>query len=120
MDELEKDILKGAKSFARIISLLFLCCGFLGLGMLKLVGYEPILDEFAKWFYPSWFVYVVGFIEIVLALALFYAPTRKKAILLAAVLMLSALTTHAMYGEYDSFAGPVFMLVLLAILWKSE
>ncbi|MFN8319536.1 MAG: DoxX family protein [Saprospiraceae bacterium] len=102
------------------ISLLILSVGFLGVGMLKLISYPSLVVSFQKWHLPAWFIYVVGLSELCIAVALFYAPWRKKTIVAAAILMVGAITVHMMAGEVSQLYGPVVVLFLLAVLWVSE
>ena len=108
------------KSALGKISLLILGVGFLGVGMLKLISYPSLVASFQKWHLPPWFIYVVGLCELCIAVALFYAPWRKKTIVAAAILMVGAITVHLMAGELSQLYGPTVVLFLLAVLWASE
>lgn len=50
---------------AAVVALVFIFSG----GM-KLMGAEPIVQNFIRWGYPLWFMYLVAVVEVVAAVAL--------------------------------------------------
>jgi hypothetical protein len=74
-----------------LVAQMFLCVGFLGVGMLKIVGYPTIAASFQKWNFPTIFMYVIGFIEVVLSISLLYKPSRFYSQILAAVILIGLL-----------------------------
>jgi uncharacterized membrane protein len=103
-----------------ILAILFLSVGFLGVGMVKLVDHPETMTSFAKWGFPSWFMYVVGVFEILLALALFYKPSRKIAIVATLLHMAVALTIHIVFNESDQLYGPILVITLAILLFFAE
>jgi uncharacterized membrane protein YphA (DoxX/SURF4 family) len=108
------------KKAISILTVLFLSVGFLGVGMVKLVDHPETIASFAKWGFPSWFMYVVGVFEILLAIALFYKPSRKIAILLTLLHMVVALTIHILFKESDQLYGPILVITLAIFLFFAE
>jgi uncharacterized membrane protein YphA (DoxX/SURF4 family) len=108
------------KKVVTIFCILFLCAGFLGVGMLKLVNYPSIVESFVKWGIPVYFKYVLGLFEILLAIGIFYRPTRKFAILSGFILMTAAIYVHLSNNEAGQLYGPVFVCALLISLLISD
>ena len=88
---------------------------FLGAGLPKLAGFQEFVNNFQRWGYPGWFVYLVGAVEVAGAILLLVPRTVTLASLLLGGDMLGALFTHVKAGEWPALAGPVVLLVLLAV-----
>lgn len=116
LNDLRSEFVEGVKGFGRIIIILFLSVGFLGVGMLKLVGMPEMASEFARWKLPSWSLYAIGFLEVILAVLLFYVPTRKTACKVVMLFMLIVATFHAYLGEYDRLLAPSILLAAAFLL----
>jgi len=112
MDEILKNILISFKN----ILILVICVGFLGAGMLKMVELPALVAEFNYWGFPVWVMYVIGLIEIVLAIGVFYLPTRIPSLFAFIALMTGALLVHIVYGEYNFLIAPIFLSTLCAII----
>jgi len=79
----------------------------------KLAGNPKLVEEFAKWGYPSWFHLLIGGSEVTLAALLLYPRTALLGAGGIIVIMLGAAYTHAVI---EGKAGPAaFTLVLLAL-----
>ncbi len=102
------------------VCILFLSCGFLGVGMLKLTNYESMDAAFTKWGLPEFIKYGIGFFEVVLAMALFYKPTRKLAAIAAFLLMVGAVYIHFSNDEVSQLYGPSLVVFLLTGLILSD
>lgn len=113
---LEKEI----KNIFSTLSVMFLSVGFLGVGMLKLVSLKEIVDSFDKWHIPQVFRYLIGLMEVGLAVTLYYKPTRRMSMLICFIHMLGATSIHLYYNEASQLYGPVTVLVLLAIMFYSD
>jgi uncharacterized membrane protein YphA (DoxX/SURF4 family) len=111
------------ESIKKVISLLttlLLSVGFMGVGMVKMIDHGPTLASFAKWGFPSFAVYLVGLFEIVLALAIFYKPSRKFAAIIAILHMIIAFSIHIVFQEPEQFYGPILVLTLSFFLLFAE
>lgn len=117
---LQEKVTQDLKSAIRNLSLLVLCVGFLGVGMLKVTAYPVIVESFHRWGYPIWLMYSIGCIEVSLGIALFYEPWRKKAIPVSVALMVGALATHIWASEWSQLYGPAVVLVFIALLAISQ
>jgi putative oxidoreductase len=112
MDEILRNILISLKN----IFIVIICVGFLGAGMLKMVELPELVAEFNYWGFPAWIMYVIGIIEIVLAIGVFYLPTRIPSLFAFIVLMTGALLVHIVYGEYNFLIAPIFLSTLCGII----
>ncbi len=112
MDSLKKGV--------TIFCILFLCAGFLGVGMLKLVNYPLINESFTKWGIPMYLKYLIGLFEISLSLCIFYKPYRKYAVFSALVLMVGAIYIHISHNETSQLYGPIFVCTLLISILISD
>ena len=118
MTSIENTILSNVKGGLRLLLVLFLAGGFLGIGMLKLVSMPELVNYFTVWEIPLWVMYVVGLIEVVLSIMVFYLPTRKWACYGIIVLMVGATVLHISQADYSYIVGPsVIILATLLLLW---
>lgn len=108
------------KAALRNVSLLILSVGFLGVGMLKLIAFPAMVTAFAQWQLPNWSMYLVGALELGIAVSLFYQPWRSKAILAAFALMLGAIGVHLVAGQFSQLYGPFVVLLFAGLLRYTE
>jgi uncharacterized membrane protein HdeD (DUF308 family) len=100
---------------ANVVALI-LCVGFLGAGMVKLVGVQGVPDAFEKWGYPAFTQYLIGIIELGLFILFFLRKTRVLASIIALVLMAGAIYTHVANMESDQLYGPALIIFLSTVL----
>lgn len=90
---------------------------FIGSGISKLLGAQGQIDNFARWGYPGWFMYLIGGLEVAAALLLLTALVLDRLAtvggLLIAVIMLGAFYTRITNNE--SVASTIMPLVLFAV-----
>jgi len=90
-----------------------LAAAFVLSGGTKLSGPEEMANNFIRWGYPSWFMYVTGAIELVAAVMLLIPRTRFVGAFLLVATMGGAVLTHVVNAEaVHSF--PALVLGLLA------
>lgn len=92
----------------------------LGLGMLaaggaKLAGVEQLAQNFARWGYPGWFLYLTGVIEIVAGIGVAVPKTRLPGSAIVAGTMIGATVTHIRAGEGVGETIPALLHLLVAI-----
>lgn len=109
--------MSGEKSIRRERGIWFvtavLALVFLMAGTMKILAVDPLPDNYIKWGYPLWFLYVVGSIEI---LGAFVLVLRKYASLGALVLggvMFGAFITHLVTAQWAALIAPVVLFGLL-------
>lgn len=98
---------------------------FVASGAAKLAGSARMVEGFQAWGYPVGFMYAVGVVE-VLGAVLLWMPGRRVldaslrfwGASALSVIMLGAVGTHLMHGEYAALALPAALLGL--VLWLSR
>ncbi|WDS36576.1 DoxX family protein [Pseudoxanthomonas sp.] len=79
-----------------------------------------IYGEYLKWGYPRWFHFVTGSLELTAAILLFRAPSRLLGSALGCAVMLAALATVIIHGEYGHAVPPSIVATLsLVVGWIS-
>ena len=77
-----------------------------------------IYEEYLKWGYPHWFHFVTGSLELTAALLLLRAPSRVLGAALGCTVMLAALATVVVHGEYGHAVPPLIAAILsLVVGW---
>ncbi|MFU8926723.1 DoxX family protein [Acinetobacter puyangensis] len=79
------------------------------------MGPQKILEEYARWGYPSWFHFVTGSLELISAILIAIVATRFVGSILASCIMLSAALTVIYHGEYTHAIAPLVVLILLLL-----
>ena len=92
---------------------------FLIFGVSKLMGLEMMVNNFIRWGYPSWFLYVVGGLEVLGAIGLMLPQFRRYAAMGLIALMLGAIFTHIKAGEMSQVINPLIHALIagLIIYW---
>lgn len=110
------------QTYAVYAVMALLTLGFLMFGGTKLAGQQMHVENFAKWGYPSWFMYLTGLIEVVGAVLLWPQRTRLIGALLLVATMLGAIATHLVNGEGLAAAAMPIVLLLLAafVAWSNR
>ncbi|WP_257455965.1 DoxX family protein [Archangium lipolyticum] len=98
------------------VATVLLAVAFLGAGSAKLTGVAPGPENFARWGYPLWFLYVTGAIEVLAALLLLVPRTATLGAGLAAGTMVGAVLTHLKAGEASHVVSPLVLLSLAVIV----
>jgi uncharacterized protein YybS (DUF2232 family) len=76
--------------------------------------------EYQRWGYPDWFHFVTGALELAAAVLLALTSTRLLGAGLGVVVMLAAIATVVLHGEYFRAAPPFVVLILLAlVIWTA-
>lgn len=79
-----------------------------------------IYEEYLRWGYPRWFHFVTGSLELTTAILLFRAPTRVLGSALGFSVMLAALATVIVHGEYGHAIPPLVVATFsLVVGWTS-
>jgi hypothetical protein len=123
------DITRGATIAVKYVLLLVICVGFLGIGMLTIVGHPGIIAQFDYWSYPRWSMYLVGLVEVILSIVVFYHPAREKGLIGVILLMCGAGLTHLMFKQISYSFVPLIMIMIcvcilyierLELKWKAQ
>lgn len=81
----------------------------------KLVAAESQVQDFARWGFPGWFLYGIGLLEVLGAILLVIPPTRIAGVAMLGIVMVGAVATHTVNGEYGALGPPIVLGVLLTI-----
>jgi hypothetical protein len=77
-----------------------------------------IYEEYLRWGYPHWFHFVTGSLELTTAVLLARARTRLWGAALGCAVMLAALATVTLHGEYGHGVPPLIVATLsIAVGW---
>jgi uncharacterized membrane protein YphA (DoxX/SURF4 family) len=95
---------------------ILLAFAFFGAGLGKLTAQPMMVQEFALFGYPPWFMYVTGGLEL-LAMVLVLIP-RTAAIGAGVVtcIMIGAVYSHLTHGQWLMSVGPLVLLVMAVVL----
>ena len=99
--------------------------GFFVVGSLtNIVAPRSIYEEYMKWGYPHWFHFVTGSLELMTAVLLARARTRLWGSALGCTVMLAALATVTLHGEYGHGVAPLVAATLSIfvgwITWRTR
>ncbi|MBC8752470.1 hypothetical protein OKW43_007408 [Paraburkholderia sp. WC7.3g] len=84
----------------------------------NIVAPRSIFEEYLKWGYPHWFHFVTGSLELMSAVLLARARTRLWGSALGCAVMLAALATVTVHGEYGHGVAPLVVATLsLVVGW---
>jgi hypothetical protein len=75
-----------------------------------------IYEEYLRWGYPSWFHFVTGSLELTTAVLLARAQTRLWGAALGCAVMLAALATVTLHGEYGHAVPPLIAATLSIVV----
>ena len=82
---------------------------------------RSIFEEYLKWGYPHWFHFVTGSLELMTAVLLARAQTRVWGSALGCTVMLAALATVTLHGEYGHGVAPLVVAALSIVVgFKSQ
>ena len=116
-NQTKKTIETNVMASIRNILLVILCAGMMGMGMVKMVGVPELVERFAEWGFTRWMVFAIGLLEMSISIALFIRPVRKYAILALIALLVSALSTHILFGDESGAIGPFAVLTGTLAFW---
>ena len=75
-----------------------------------------IYEEYLRWGYPHWFHFVTGSLELTTAVLLAQARTRLWGSALGCAVMLAALATVTLHGEYGHGVPPLIAATLSIVV----
>jgi hypothetical protein len=77
---------------------------------------RSIYEEYLKWGYPHWFHFVTGSLELMTAVLLARARTRLWGSALGCTVMLAALATVTLHGEYRHGVAPLVAVTISIVV----
>lgn len=91
---------------------LFFLVGAIG----NIFALGTVMEDYARWGYPGWFHYATGGLELTAALLLVRSTTRFLGTLLAGLVMLAAIVTVVVHGEYTHAIAPLTVLAVACVV----
>ena len=104
------------QTYAVYVIMGLLTLAFVMAGGTKLMGQEMHVENFIRWGYPGWFMYVTGLIEIGSVILMWIPKTRLYGALGLVAVMLGAVATHTINSEPEMFPVVGTLLVLSGIV----
>jgi hypothetical protein len=103
----------------------FALAAFFVVGSLtNIVAPGSIYEEYLAWGYPRWFHFVTGSLELTAAMLLFRVSTRLFGSALGFTVMLAALVTVIIHGEYAHAVPPLIVATLSWVVgwisWRKQ
>jgi hypothetical protein len=98
------------------ISALALAAFFVVGSLGNILAFGSIYEEYLRWGYPPWFHFVTGSLELTTAVLLAQARTRLWGSALGCAVMLAALATVTLHGEYGHGVPPLIAATLSIVV----
>ncbi len=89
---------------------------FVAFGWAKLTSRPEMVAEFARYGYPNRFYLLVGAAECLGGVLLVLSRLHSYGAALLMVIMLGALPTHLLHGEFKNAIVPAVLLILLTLI----
>ena len=89
---------------------------FMGVGIAKLASMPFIVETFRAWGYPPWFRVAIGLTETLAGVLVLIPATRALGAAIVAAVMLGAIGTHVVAGQWTMVPVPMVTLVLALLL----
>jgi len=109
--------LNGSKKYSALAISGLLTAAFLMAGASKIAGTEEMVMNFQRWGFPLFFLYVVGFSEIGLAIGLWIPGISGFSALGLIGLMAGGVGTHLIAGELNAVGPSIALGCLSAIIF---
>jgi hypothetical protein len=110
-------------SWRRVFALA-LAAFFIAGSLSNIFAPASIYDEYLQWGYPSWFHFITGSFELTTAVLLVRPRTRVWGSALGCTVMLAALATVTLHGEYAHGLAPLVAAALAVLVgwvaWRHE
>ena len=100
----------------RQVSALALAAFFVVGSLTNIFAPPSIYAEYLQWGYPSWFHFVTGSLELTTAVLLAREQTRLWGSALGCTVMLAALATVTLHGEYGHGVAPLVVAALSILI----
>lgn len=100
------------KNIVSLVLCVLLTFAMLGAGITKLMGQEMHVQNFARWGYPPFFLYLVGGSQVLFAILLWIKGYRTWAALGIVLIFIGAIGTHIIAGELNQLGAPIVLLLM--------
>ncbi len=89
---------------------------FLMAGGTKLIADPMHVENYARWGYPGWFMYVTGIIEVGSIILMWIPKTRLYGALGIVAVMVGAFGTHLINSEFGMVPIPIVLGLMAAVV----
>lgn len=113
---INKETYGGILYYAKMLMSIVVSLMLLYSSMLKLVDFPGMEESFFYWGYSKTFMYIIGAVELLLALGIFIGKTRIISAIGILILMTGALYTHLTNIEYDQLSSAIFLSTLCVLI----
>lgn len=113
---INKETYGGILYYAKMLMSIVVSLMLLYSSMLKLVSFPGMEESFFYWGYSKTFMYIIGAVELLLALGIFIGKTRIISAIGILILMTGALYTHLTNIEYDQLSSAIFLSTLCVLI----
>lgn len=104
------------KSIASWIIQILIAAMFFMMGGQKLMGEAEVTANFARWGFPGFMQYIIGFFEVAGAIGLLIPRLAGLAASGLILIMIGALGTHLSHSEFNMAPVPVVVSLLLGVV----
>ncbi len=91
--------------------------GFLAASLGKLTNSPMVIEMFEKWGFPDGFYFIIGILELLLAVLLLIPKTLKIAIIGLSLMMLGATVTHLINDPVSQLIRPMIFLIFIGAIY---
>ena len=63
------------------------------------------VQRFQEWGYPTWFMFLIGFMEVAAAALLVFLPSRLLGAALGLIVLIGAACTHVLHSQWRDMMG---------------
>lgn len=90
---------------------------FILAGQAKFTDPDRWAEQFEGWGFPNYFYLLIGGLELVLAILVFFPKYSAKAAIGLGIIMLGAAGTHAIHQEWDRVLVTMIITGVVALLY---
>lgn len=88
--------------------------GFLLASLGKLTNNLSVIDMFQQWGFPAGFHFIIGILELLLAIAILIPKTLRYAMIGSTVILIGAIGTHIVNDPIGQLIRPIIFLLILS------
>lgn len=91
--------------------------GFLAASLGKISNNKEVIKMFENWGFPDGFHFIIGIMELLLAILLLIPKTLKIAIIGLSLIMLGATITHFINDPVSQLIRPIIFLIFIGAIY---
>lgn len=91
--------------------------GFFAASIGKLTNNSEVIKMFENWGFPEGFYFIIGILELVLALLLLFPKTLKISIMGISIILIGATVTHLINDPITELIRPFVFISLILVIY---